>query len=245
MVDSVGRPEIIDAPRPVPGAGPLVPFPAETGTVLDLAPTERGLLLLAADGRILLWDVEAGSCTHLATTGVTVPADAKPWSGHGKALRLHASRNGRFAAVVVDFGRTGEVIDLTTGTVTTVLENDGYHSETVHYSLLFTEHAGRDVVLHRTRWNRIAGTDPATGEPVLQMPESGKEAAWAHSFHGALHLSPGGGVDGRSWGLAQLLWCGHGECRGQVAAGFSCMIYAPAKGGDYEQVAGVVGTDLG
>ncbi|MFD8882819.1 hypothetical protein ACFV0H_09870 [Streptomyces erythrochromogenes] len=191
VVDSVGRPEIIDASRPVPGAGPLVPFPAETGTVLDLAPTERGLLLLAADGRILLWDAEAGSCTHLATTGVTVPADAKPWSGHDKALRLHASRNGRFAAVVVDFGRTGEVIDLTTGTVTTALENDGYHSETVPYSLLFTEHAGRDVVLHRTRWNRIAGTDPATGEPVLLMPESEKEAAWAHSFHGALHLSPG------------------------------------------------------
>ncbi|MGW4690022.1 hypothetical protein ACWEPM_34790 [Streptomyces sp. NPDC004244] len=192
VVGSVGRPETIDASRPVPGAGPLVPFPAETGTVLDLAPTERGLLLLAADGRILLWDAETGSCTHLATTGVTVPADAKPWSGHHKALRLHASRNGRFAAVVVDFGRTGEVIDLTTGTVTIALENDGYHSDTVPYSLLFTEHAGRDVVLHRTRWNRIAGTDPATGEPVLLMPESEKEAAWAHSFHGALHLSPGG-----------------------------------------------------
>ncbi|MGG8406394.1 hypothetical protein ACM614_07060 [Streptomyces sp. 12297] len=115
VVDSVGRPETIDASRPVPGAGPLVPFPADTGTVLDLAPTERGLLLLAADGRILLWDAEAGSCTHLATTCVSVPADAEPWNGHDKALRLHASRNGRFAAVAVDFGRTGEVIDLTTG----------------------------------------------------------------------------------------------------------------------------------
>ncbi|MFJ3979346.1 hypothetical protein [Streptomyces sp. NPDC090021] len=204
VVGSVGRPEVIDASRPVPGAGPLVPFPAEAGTVVDLAPTEQGLLLLAADGRILLWDPETGSCAEKARSTVTVRADAKPWCGHKETLRLHASRNGRFAAVAVDFGGTGEVLELEAGTVTMELRHDNYHSDTVPYSLLFTVHGGRDVVVHRTRWNRIAATDPATGEPVALMPreEEETEAAWTHCFYGALHLSPAGtriASDGWMW----------------------------------------------
>ncbi|WP_030763038.1 MULTISPECIES: hypothetical protein [unclassified Streptomyces] len=62
-----------------------------------------------------------------------------------------ASRDGAFAAVVVDHGRTGEVIDLSTGRVTGTLENDGYQSDTVPFSPAFTEHVGRAVAYYRDR----------------------------------------------------------------------------------------------
>jgi hypothetical protein len=38
-----------------------------------------------------------------------------------------------FAAVVSDYGRFGEVIDLRAGRVTMTLDNGGYHAETVPF----------------------------------------------------------------------------------------------------------------
>ncbi|MFJ9942100.1 hypothetical protein [Streptomyces erythrochromogenes] len=188
----IGRPQTIDASRPVPGTVETTALPDGAGTVLDLAPTDHGFVLLCDDGRILRWDTTAGTCTEAARSSVAVPADAKPWSGREQALRLHASRDGAFAAVVLDYGRTGEVIDLSTGTVTIPLHNDGYHSYTVPFSLTFTEHAGRTVVLHRTQWSVVEAVDPATGARVARTPADDTSSDWSGYFHGALHLSPGG-----------------------------------------------------
>ncbi|MEU5148592.1 hypothetical protein NRK68_30270 [Streptomyces yangpuensis] len=188
----LGRPQAIDASRPVPGMVQTTQLPAEAGPVLDIAPTEHGFLLLCDDGRILRWDTDAQTCAEAARSTVTVPADAKPWGGHEQGLRLHASRDGAFAAVVVDHGRTGEVIDLSTGAVTLSLENDGYYSHTVPFSLAFVEHAGRTVVLHRKVWSVIEAVDAATGAQVSRIPMTEAHTAWAGYFHGALHLSPAG-----------------------------------------------------
>ncbi|MEU6315930.1 hypothetical protein [Streptomyces sp. NPDC047014] len=189
---TTGLPQTLDAARPVAGAGPLLPLPASAGPVVDLAPTAGGLLLLTEDGRILAWDPDGGTPLERGRSAVRVPEDAKPWSGHDKVRRLHASPDGRFAAVVVDFGRHGEVIDLATGAVTMSLENDGYYEHTVPFSLAFTTHEGRTVLLHRRRWNRVEAADPATGELLALMPDREPQSAWSHHFHGALHLSPAG-----------------------------------------------------
>ncbi|MFJ3876935.1 hypothetical protein ACIPW5_05705 [Streptomyces sp. NPDC090077] len=192
VTGAVGLPQTVDASGPVAGAGPLVAFPEAAGAVVDLAPTEQGLLLLSEDGRILLWDVEGGGCAERARSTVEVPVGATPWNGHEQVRRLHASSDGRFAAVVVDFGKRGEVFDLASGEVTMSLENDGYRSNTVPFSLLFTEHAGRSVVVHRTEWNRVGAFDPATGEPVALMPADDSSGFWSHCFQGGLHASPAG-----------------------------------------------------
>ncbi|MFF1367952.1 hypothetical protein [Streptomyces virginiae] len=182
-----------DAPLPVLGAVETIALPAQAGTVRDIAPTDRGIVLLCDDGRILHRDTDSGLCTDVARTTVTVPADAEPWCDRVQTLRLHASRDGAFAAVVIDHGRTGEVLDLSTGRVTVPLENDGYQSDTVPFSLAFTEHAGRVVVLHRTEWNLIEATDAATGAQVARMPATdGDSLDPSDHFHGALHPSPAG-----------------------------------------------------
>ncbi|MEU2391497.1 hypothetical protein [Streptomyces sp. NPDC007369] len=187
-----GHPEVVDASRPVPGAVENLPLPDDAGRVLDIAPIEQGFLLLCDDGRILRWDPEPGTCTKVARSTVVVPAGAQPWCGRAKALRLHASRDGAFAAVVIDHGQTGEVIDLSTGLVTIPLDNGGYHSYTVPFSLAFAEHAGRTVVLHRADWRVIEVADAATGAPVTRIPMVEAHTPWAGCFHGALHLSPEG-----------------------------------------------------
>ncbi|MFF3722412.1 hypothetical protein ACFYYM_08595 [Streptomyces erythrochromogenes] len=188
----VGCPQISDAGRPVGGIVRNAPLPDEAGTVVDMAPVADGFVLLADDGRVLRWNTETGTCTEAARTTVTVPDDAEPWCDRQQALRLHASRDGAFAAVVIDYGRTGEVVDLTTGAVTLRLENDGYHSATVPFSLAFTEHAGRTVLLHRSQWCVIEATDPATGVRLARIPADDPASAWSGHFHGALHPSPAG-----------------------------------------------------
>ncbi|MEV7560476.1 hypothetical protein [Streptomyces sp. NPDC089795] len=180
-------------PSPVHGTIGTTALPEAAGTVLDIAPTDRGVVLLGDEGRILRWDTDSGRCTEVARTTVTVPADAEPWGDRVQTLRLHASRDGAFAAVVIDHGRTGEVLDLSTGRVTVPLENDGYDSETVPFSLAFVEHAGRAVVLHRSEWNLIEATDAATGTQVARMPAAdGDSPSRSEHFHGALHPSPAG-----------------------------------------------------
>ncbi|MFE2877687.1 hypothetical protein ACFXG6_35200 [Streptomyces roseus] len=189
---AIGRPQTLEAARPIPGTIETLALPEGAGTVLDCAASSAGILLLSADGRILRWDTDTGACTDVARTTVAVPADAEPWAGREQALRLHVSRDGAHAAVVIDHGRTGEVIDLATGLVTIPLENDGYYSSTVPFSLAFTEHEGRTLVLHRRTWRTIEAADAATGAEVASIPIGETASAWSGCFHGALHPSPAG-----------------------------------------------------
>ncbi|WP_328777149.1 hypothetical protein OHU17_33060 [Streptomyces goshikiensis] len=199
----VGLPETLEAPRPVGGEVETTDLPSGAGRVIDVAPTRGGLLLLDEEGRILLWETGARTCRELARGSVTVPDGSEPWCGREQTRRLHASRDGAFAAVVIDYGRHGEVYDLSSGAVTLTLENDGYHSDTVPFSLAFTEHDGRNVLLHRRQWSLIEAVDPATGEVLAAMPVEEESADWSGYFQGALHLSPGGTR------IASDAWCWH------------------------------------
>lgn len=172
-----------------------LPVPERLGTVVDLAPVgaQPTWLALGEDGTISRWDLATGDHETLAATPGVSEADHESWGGYECRRRLHASADGAFAAVVNDFGRYGEVIDLGTGQVTIVLDNQGDDEETVPFSLAFAEHKGRRVVVHRTKSNRLDVSDARTG--ALLTERAGVGPGDEHEldyYHGALYVSPDG-----------------------------------------------------
>ncbi|WP_245687471.1 hypothetical protein [Streptacidiphilus griseoplanus] len=177
-------------------------MPLRLGAIVDLAPVRdrepHVWLALGADGTINRWDVAAGDHEAVGSTSIAAEADREPWNGHRLRRRLHASHDGTFAAVVNDYGRFGEVIDLRTGEVTLTLDNQGGHEETVPFSLAFAQSRGRCVVVHRSAWNRLDVSDAQTGvlltDRLLPAPADGDAVPEHHLdyFHGALYVSPDG-----------------------------------------------------
>jgi hypothetical protein len=184
----------------------VIQVPAGAGRVADLAglPPHAGahdvFLLLGTDGALTRWsprdDPSGARMERLAR--VSIPQSTAEWGPPG--VRLHVSRCGRFAAVVQDYGQYGAVVDLATGRTTMELDGGDYCRHTVPFSLAFAEHAGSPVVVHRTAWNRLDASDPATGRLLtareLPDPANGDEAHesphYLDYFHGALSLSPDG-----------------------------------------------------
>lgn len=179
-----------------------ISVPPRLGAVTDLAPVHDGdgsiWLALSEDGTISRWDVAADRQETVGATTLAAEDDREPWNSRTPRRRLHASHDGLFAAVVNDYGRLGEVVDLRTGEVTLALDNQGYHEETVPFSLAFAQRRERCVVVHRTDWNRLDVSDPETGELLTDrsLPEQvTADAVPEHSldyFHGALYVSPDG-----------------------------------------------------
>lgn len=180
----------------------VVDFPADIGAIADLAPVcdkaGVGWLVLDAEGVISRWDLAKTRATAVARASVPGEPDHQAWLGHELRRRLHVSRSGCFAAVVNDYGRFGEVIDLRDGRVTMTLDNGGHHAETVPFSLAFARHRGRDVIIHRTAWNRLDVSDPASGHlltargPTSYRSGEPRPDHYLDYFHGALYLSPDG-----------------------------------------------------
>lgn len=164
LVGMRGEPGV--AERAAPFATTLVTtaLPVELGPIADLAPVHD----------------ESGSIwLLLATSGAL-------------RRRLHASSCGDFAAVANDYGRHGQVLDLRSGRVTMTLDGGDYHPETVPFSLAFFEARGRTVVIHRSDWNRLDLSDPASGEllTVRETPGFGEDRKqpphYLDYFHGGL-----------------------------------------------------------
>lgn len=184
--------------------GPVtaVAFPTGIDAVVDLAPVDdeagAGWLVLDAGGVISRWDPAAGTCRVLAAASVPGEPDHQAWCARELRRRLHVSASALFAAVVNDYGRFGEVIDLRAGRVTMALDNGGGHAETVPFSLAFARHHDRDVVIHRTAWNRLDVSDPASGHlltargPTSYRSGEPRPDHYLDYFHGALHVSPDG-----------------------------------------------------
>ncbi|MFC8197894.1 hypothetical protein ACFUTV_21145 [Streptomyces sp. NPDC057298] len=179
-----------------------VRVPPRLGAVADLAPVRDGdrpaWLVLGEDGTISRWDVATGDHEAVGTTTVPAEPDHEPYDGRLLRRRLHASHDGMFAAVVNDYGRLGDVIDLRTGEVTLALDNQGYEEETVPFSLAFGQSLGRCVVIHRTDWNRLDVSDAESGALLTERsfpPSADGGALPEHHlnyFHGALYVSPDG-----------------------------------------------------
>jgi hypothetical protein len=175
-------------------------IPEQVGSIVDIAPIQcggRSVWLMLADGGVLIrFDADSGDLDRVASVDVPAEPDHKPWCGHVLRRRLHASACGKFAAVVNDFGRYGRVVDLATGRVTLALDGGDYHPETVPFSFAFAEINGRIVAIHRTAWNRLDVSDPATGVLLSVRGPTGYRQGEARPehyldyFHGAIYVSP-------------------------------------------------------
>ncbi|MEV0271438.1 hypothetical protein AB0H43_21890 [Hamadaea sp. NPDC050747] len=194
-----GTPGIVERLEPLDATIFETSLPAP---VIDLAPIagqpDPVWLLLAEDGRIGRFHAELRTWEVLARSTVPDEPDHEPWMGHSLRRQLHASAGGRYAAVVNDFGRYGQVLDLVTGSVTLALDGGGYHADTVPFSVAFVEHGGQTMVIHRTEWNRLDVSDAATGrmttprQPTAYGKGEPRPEHYLDYFHGRLYVSPGG-----------------------------------------------------
>ena len=197
-----GAPGILERAESLDSALARTTLPTEFGKVLDFAPVngvDRSVwLILIEDGRLIRFD--AGTTTSMVVGASTVPTepDHKPFAGHALTPRLHVSRGGEFVAVVNDYGRFGQIIDLRSGLVTLALDGGDYHPETVPISFAFFEIGNRSLAIHRTDWNRLDVSDPGTGQlltdrgPTRYQKGEERPAHYLDYFHGALHVSPKG-----------------------------------------------------
>jgi hypothetical protein len=175
-------------------------IPKEAGKIIDVSPINTEgcsvWLLLADDGAVTQFDADTGEWKRLACACLAPEPEHKPWCGRILKGRLHASSGGEFAAIVHDYGRYGQIIDLRTGRVTLTLDGGAYHAETVPFSFAFAQVNGRVVAIHRTDWNRLDVSDPSTGalltgrNPTSYRRGEERPVHYLDYFHGALHVSP-------------------------------------------------------
>ena len=197
-----GKPEIRVRSEPFDVQLLKTDLPREIGKVIDIsavaAESRSVWLLLAEDGVICRFDADSGHWSNLARASVDPERDHQPWCNRVLRQRLHSSPNGDFAAVVNDYGRNGQIIDLRNGKVRLALDGGDYHPETVPFSFAFAIVKGRLVAIHRTSWNRLDLSDPYTGAFLsVRNPTSYKQGEdrpvhYLDYFHGALHVSPNG-----------------------------------------------------
>ncbi|MBM7774970.1 hypothetical protein JOD54_005174 [Actinokineospora baliensis] len=120
--------------------------------------------------------------------------------GSRERLALHTSADGRFAGVVVDYGDTGVVVDLSTGLTTLEVGRGDYCSGVTPFPFGFVG-AGEDTaVVAASRWNRLDVYDAGSGR-LLTGREFDDDNELDY-FHGALAVSPSGRwvlVDGWVW----------------------------------------------
>ncbi len=163
---------------------------------------------MCADGTIVVFSADWTTVDAVAAAPIRDEPDHTAFVGHELRHRLHIASNGRFAAVVNDYGKYGSVVDLTADLVTMQLDGGEYHPETVPFSFTFAASGVGDVVVHRTAWNRLDVSDAASGRRLTDRgPTSyqrGEERPdhYLDYFHGRLYLSPDGRRllgDGWAW----------------------------------------------
>ncbi|HEX6044661.1 MAG TPA: hypothetical protein VFZ22_09255 [Pyrinomonadaceae bacterium] len=195
-----GKPEISIREEPFDGTLHEFSLPKELGKVIDIAPVNHSRqstwLVLSDDGKIFRVNVESGEVVQVALSNVPAEPDARIFHDFPLTRRLHASNSGEFVAVVNDYGRYGQIIDLRTGNVTLSLDGGAYHPNTVPFSFAFADIRGSVVAIHRTRWNRLDLSDPATGkllsereQTIQQSEEQQRPEHYLDYFHGALYIN--------------------------------------------------------
>ncbi len=177
----------------------MITFDWSGPPILDAAAVDApfgNLIVLGDDGSFTGFDTATGDSTPLGGVELTVFEAEEPGGGF-ITLRhaLHASDDGSFVAVVMDGGEEGVVYDTRSRRLTMRLHADDYHANTVPFSLCFVRHDGRDVVVHRTAWNRLDASEAATGRLLTDRvsPVAGNGGQSEHYldyFHGRLLANP-------------------------------------------------------
>jgi hypothetical protein len=186
----------------VPVAEPLRTYEAPTTSapIIDLA---HASLIdcwfgLCADGVVVRLSRDWSEAVVVATVDVVVNPEEESRVSTVPHLRLEVAWSGRFSAVVVDFGQGGVVVDLADGSVTARLDGGDYNTHTVPLSMAFTQLDGRDILVHRSEWNRLDLMDPATGDSLSNRPTptpatpTDSPEHYLDYFHGRLVVSPDG-----------------------------------------------------
>lgn len=181
-------------------------------SVLDACTVQAAyghLLVLTTEGALHGVNLDTHASAQLCTVDLPDIAIGGNHSHFGAPRhRLHASPDGSYAAIVVDQGRSGIVVETKSGAATMQLNGGDYHEETVPFSACFLRLNGRDVFVHRTAWNRLDAADPSTGKSLtdrhIAIYESSGERPehYLDYFHGQLRPSPEGRLmfdDGWVW----------------------------------------------
>ena len=197
----IGEPQVVNRPAPVEAR--LVATELAVDSIADIAVARdvpQTTFALTMEGQIVR--VNHADNSAVARGAVSLEPAPRPPGTAPRPIRkpkLHVSANGRFAAVVTDFGQSGSVVDLEERRITMKLDGDQNHIDSVPFSLAFSEYKGETVIVHRTSWNRLDVSDPADGTlltertvpPFVEGQDQHKKLDY---FHGALFVSP----DGRS-----------------------------------------------
>lgn len=156
-------------------------------------------LLLSSCGQLMVLD-GTGKVSECAN----FPAELS--MGYDAPRFLTASEDGRFVALVNTYGRRGVVIDLDCNRITMELDRGDYRNEHCRFSVSFFEHAGTQLIVHATDWNRLDISDPASGRLITERgPTSYQEgqerpAHYLDYFHCGLSVSPSGDwIAGNGW----------------------------------------------
>jgi hypothetical protein len=175
-------------------------IPLEIGEILDFSPINNANTsewLLLSDNRVIThFDADKLTWKCVASLKLIAETDHNSWRDLQLRERLHVSDCGRFAAVVNDYGKRGQVIDIHKGAVTLELNGGDYYPETVPFSFAFMTIEGQVRCIHRTEWNRLDISDPATGSllsersPTQYKDRESRPEHYLDYFHGALYLSP-------------------------------------------------------
>ncbi|MEU0792737.1 hypothetical protein ABZ342_21915 [Amycolatopsis sp. NPDC005961] len=178
--------------RPV-NDGCLAPMPGGW-----LALTEEGFVRIDEDDQWLLGPVELPAETYEDIRDIP----DRPRRG------LHTSRDGRYAAVVSDYGQFATVVDLREWLTVLDLDRDWNDNELTRFPLAFLGEGDATRVVAGTDWNRLDVFALPGGELLTDRetaaPDRGEKAPehYLDYFQGALHVSPSERslvVDGWAW----------------------------------------------
>ncbi len=192
-----GRPGFRIREEPFPVSIVEHAFPRDLGSIIDAVPIQAApgcWLLLGEDGRLTRFD---GAQSSHITLAASLRQDMGSSWRRTPRRRLHVSPRGDAAAVVVDYGRSGEVFDLRSGSMIRALDGGNYHCDTVPFSLAFVEVDGQTLLIHRSAWNRLDLVNCDSGLLLSNrsFPGKGEPGFEEHHldyFHGALFPSPSG-----------------------------------------------------
>lgn len=184
----LGSPEIRHRDRPVAGKW----------TTIECADVPLGDRCLAAlpDGW-LAWTAEGlVEITHHGERRShgeieLPPEEPSDWEENRKP-GLHTSPDGRFAAVVIEYGARGAVVDLSSDEVTLWLDRHDYNARTTPFPIAFARRGEDILVVAATEWNRLDVFEAATGRLLTDRNVEYRTPNYLDYFHGALALSPSG-----------------------------------------------------
>jgi hypothetical protein len=170
-------------------------IPVAPDEILDVAAVSAipsAWLVTTRTGRLIRIERQDASEIGQVTLPIEKPQSSSARNQH--TPRLYASGNGRFVAVVNDYGRRGVIYDTLTERATLELDGGEYYSGTVPFSFCFIERDGRTLAVHRTDWNRLDVSDAESGSLLTrrEAPESHGDEHYLDYFHGRLLASPNG-----------------------------------------------------